>query len=330
MKNKRIFLLVILCMFILLKSGSNGNNVYAEEGGYQIKVNMTKNCITIYEKNSSSEYELPVKAMACSVFENALTEEISYSVTGASEWKQMKDGTFSQYAVEFDTDIAICSSPYLAQSKDTLDMEKFNGIGENNSTQNIWVCTADAKWLYENCSAGNEIILYNDENSDGPLGKPDTIKLNSNSKFTNWDPTDNDENNPWKNNQARIEGVKDIEVVEGDEVDFLQNVKGYDICGNDITRSIIIMGSYDLKKEGTYTITYYLKDATGSQANQSANIFVKKNSGQYVTENVGSDTATPSEIKSEKSDGEKIKILIIIAVSAFAIAFMIIKYTKKD
>lgn len=40
-------------------------------------------------------------------------------------------------------------------------------------------------------------------------------------------------------------------------------------------------------------------------------------------------TATASEISREKSNGEKMRILIEIGIAAFAVAFGIIRYTKR-
>ncbi len=318
-----------LCIMTICLVICMNKKTYAEQGDYMLKVNVASGCITVYEKGGNGEYNVAVKTFSCSADDTIVKLDETYTIAGQQEWKKMSDGTYSQYVMELSNGISICSSSYTAESRDTLDMARFNGIGSEKSVENVWLCASDAKWIYENCKIGNTVVFYSEENNPGPLGKPETIKLNSQSKFTNWDPTDSDENNPWKNSSARIEGVKDIEITAGEQVDLFQNIKGYDICGNDVTKNIIIMGSYELTKEGTYTIMYYLKDATGSQVNKSANLIVKrgKNTQSGLTDT--NNTATASEIGGEKSNGEKMRILIGIGIAAFVVAFGIIRYTKR-
>ena len=52
--------------------------------------------------------------------------------------------------------------------------------------------------MYENCPAGTQVTFYTEENP-GPLGKPTTQLITEDEQVRGWDPTDSDENNPWKN-----------------------------------------------------------------------------------------------------------------------------------
>ena len=54
----------------------------------------------------------------------------------------------------------------------------------------------DAKWIYDNCPSGTAVEVYDSEDP-GPLGKPETMKLDKDNANKGWDPTDPDENNPW-------------------------------------------------------------------------------------------------------------------------------------
>jgi hypothetical protein len=328
MKIRKI--LIFICVFIISVTGMGRvsfTEIMADEVDYMIKVNMSKNSITIYEKGSTGEYTIPIKAMACATFEVDITEELNYAVMDKSEWKQMSDGTYSHYVTQIDANIAICSTPYSAQANDTLDREKFNTLGDGKSTQNIWVNTADAKWIYENCTAGTVVQLYSNSDNDGPFGKQETIKMDENCVYPNWDPTDNDENNPWLNNSARLEGVKDLEIYEGEEINLMENVKGYDICGNDISYDVIIMGTYDLNKEGQYTITYYLKDVTGSQTNKTADLVVKSRTQESSEVDLETSEDVTEELVEEKGRGEKIENLIGIGIIALVITLIIVKHS---
>ena len=55
----------------------------------------------------------------------------------------------------------------------------------------------NAKWIYDNCATGTLVKFYEDSNP-GPLGKPSEQKISSETEYRNWDPTDPDPNNPWK------------------------------------------------------------------------------------------------------------------------------------
>lgn len=315
-------LAVILCLCSFRE-----RDVYAvNENKYLIRINVAKNCITIYEKDNLNEYTVPVKAMTCSAFTDNMEVETVYSIIGKEDWKRATDGTYSKYAVNLDEVTAICSTPYSAQENDALITEKFNKIGKEYSSENIWLNNADAKWIYENCEAGTTVVLYSNADEAGPLGIPHSIKIPEDAEFANWDPTDDDTDNLWRNKSARIEGIKTIETREGTEADLLKGIKAYDTCGNDVTESLIVMGNYDFNKAGTYTITYYLMDAIGSQVSESAELKVRE-----TPENTKMETGSQNTDGSkEKTKGQKVRVIIILGVVSLLGTFFIIRYTKKE
>lgn len=325
MKIKRLILglVVILCICRVREIEVCAEN----ENRYLIRINVAKNCITIYEKNNINEYTVPVKAMACSAYTDSLAVETTYTVLGKEEWKQMADGTYSKYATNLDEVTAICSSPYRLQENNALITEKFNGIGVEYSSENIWLNNADAKWIYEKCGIGTVVVVYSDANEAGPLGRPDSIKIPEDAEYANWDPTDDAADNLWKSKSARIEGMKNIETTEGTEVDLLQGIRAYDICGNDVTDSLIVMGNYDFNRAGTYAITYYLMDAIGSQVSESVELNVI-DAKEYAMNELSNYQMTG--LKKEKTASQKIKIIFGLGVAALIGALILIKYTKKD
>lgn len=332
-KKIAVYMCILVYTFMTFISGLYNARieVMADEGDYMIKVNVAGNCITIYEKGSTGEYTVPVKSMACAVFEGEISEEVNYVIADKEEWREMEDGTYSHYVTRISDNISICSSPYLAQANDTLDKDKFNVIGDGKSNQNIWVNTADAKWIYENCDAGANVQLYSDDESISMMEKPGVIKLGASAEYPDWDPTDDNENNPWLNKSARIDGIKDIQIYEGEEINLLDGVKGYDICGNDVTDSIIIMGTYDFNKEGKYTIIYYLKDVTGSQVNRTANLTVNSKSGVNSSGEIKNNSQYNGEDEEvEKSTGDKVEIMVGIGVIALVMALIIIKRSNSQ
>ena len=71
----------------------------------------------------------------------------------------------------------------------------------------IRLTVADAKWIFDNCPLGTSVEFYSSSNP-GPLGKPSAKKISSYGKpLMNWDPTDPDPNNPWRN-QEKLEAEK--------------------------------------------------------------------------------------------------------------------------
>jgi len=61
----------------------------------------------------------------------------------------------------------------------------------------IRLTVEDAKWIYDNCKSGTTVEFYTSEDP-GPLGKPDAIKITEHEEYRGWDPTDPNENNPWR------------------------------------------------------------------------------------------------------------------------------------
>lgn len=297
---------------------------------YLIRINVSMNCMTVYRKNSMNEYEVPVKAMACSVYSSNFDGGADYTVMGRQEWSTAADGTYSRWAIKIDETTVICTAPYREEMNSaSLITEKYNDIGDNYSSENIWLSYADAKWIYDNCIDGTIVELYSNTNEAGPLGKPDTIKLPDMGESAKWDPTDEAEENPWKQKSAYITGMREIETVKGENVDFLKGIKGYDTCGNDVTDRIIIMGNYDLNKEGTYTITYYLIDAVGSQASESTLLTVKNNDNE-TTSNKEKISNKDNQTKNQKSNHEKLKTILILAAVSVIGAWGLIKYTNRE
>lgn len=67
-----------------------------------------------------------------------------------------------------------------------LKASDYNKLGSPASHGCVRLCVRDAKWIYDNCSSGTMVTIY-DSSDPGPLGKPATIKIPASQ---NWDPTD--------------------------------------------------------------------------------------------------------------------------------------------
>lgn len=164
---------------------------------YYIKVNRQANCVTIYAKDESGEYTVPIKAMVCSVGLDNQTPIVVGEISDKYEWRLLFGDVYGQYAVRFDGHIMFHSVPYTTTSKDSLKEGQYNLLGQPASQGCVRLSVADAKWIYDNCRKGTQVEVYDSENP-GPLGKPAAIQVDPYHFFRGWDPTDPDPSNPWK------------------------------------------------------------------------------------------------------------------------------------
>lgn len=189
-------------------SGNSGktNNNKSNTPKYYIKVNNTANVVTIYTKDSSGNYTVPFKAMVCSTG-TATPQSGKYSLNGRRYiWHTLFGHTpgtyvYGQYATNIDgRNILFHSVPYTTKNDPTsLEYLEYDKLGTKASAGCIRLTVQDAKWIYNNISSGTTVEFYKDSNP-GPLGKPSAAKISQySSPYKNWDPTDSNPSNPWKN-----------------------------------------------------------------------------------------------------------------------------------
>lgn len=279
----------------------------ASEYPYLIKVNRLLNCVTVYTKNSAGEFTVPYKAMACSTGKYINNTPLgTFRTSSKYNWRLMVDGTHSQYATRVYGGILFHSVPCYRPSKDQLEVAEFNKLGSPASLGCIRLTVQDSKWIHDNCPSGTTVIIYDDADSPGPLGKPSVIKIPENSPFAGWDPTDPDAANPWNNCSPSIT-ASDVTIPAGSSYDIRNNVTAADTCGNDITSSIMVNGSYDINTPGSYPVTFSVTDLLGRSASVSI-ILTVTSSASVSTETVKpteTDTTRPKETTSEANTTTK-------------------------
>ncbi len=236
---------------------------------YLIKVNRLLNCVTVYTKNPAGEFTVPYKSMACSTGKYINNTPLgTFRTSSKYNWRLMVDGTHSQYATRVYGGILFHSVPCYRPSKDQLEVAEFNKLGSPASLGCIRLTVQDSKWIHDNCPSGTTVIIYDDASSPGPLGKPSVIKIPENSPFAGWDPTDPDAANPWNNCNPSIT-ASDVTIPAGSSYDIRTGVSATDTCGNDITSSIMVNGSYDVNTPGSYPVTLSVTDLLGRSASVS-------------------------------------------------------------
>ncbi len=174
------------------KSTSNGSPYY-------IKVNYQANTVTVYSKDSEGNYTNPCKAMICSTG-TATPRSGVYKTSDKYKWGTLIGGVYGHYSTRIVGSILFHSVPYT-RNKDNGSIEywEYDKLGTTASAGCVRLTVADCKWIYDNCPAGTQVEFY--ASSDpGPLGKPSARKIsNAEGDLKNWDPTDPDSDNPWRN-----------------------------------------------------------------------------------------------------------------------------------
>lgn len=162
---------------------------------YYIKVNYGANAVTIYKKDESGYYSIPVKAMVCSCG-TATPKSGVYKTSKGYEWGTLEGGTFGRYSTRIVGGILFHSVPYTSESEDTLEYWEYDKLGTTASLGCVRLSVADTKWIFDNCEVGTQVEFYT-SSDPGPLGKPTAQKISDNVECRNWDPTDTSSNSPW-------------------------------------------------------------------------------------------------------------------------------------
>lgn len=183
---------------------------------YYIKVNNEANVVTVYKKDTQGKFNTPVRAMVCSIGDET-PQSGTYKLTGYKrEWNHLQGDVWGQYAVQIIGNILFHSVPYTEASKDKLEYWEYDKLGTKASLGCIRLKVEDVKWIYDNCPKGTVVEFYSDKNP-GPLGKPPVKKISDDEEVRDWDPTDPDENNPWKEylkNQTLEKAKKEQNIIE--------------------------------------------------------------------------------------------------------------------
>ena len=192
-----------LMLFCLLFCGFGVNAFAAEKKTYPyyVTVNLTENVVTVYEKDADGKYTVPMKAFRCSVGKS--TPEGAFQTQVKYDWRYLFGDVWGQYATRITGHYLFHSVPYFEKDKSTLEYEEYNKLGTTASMGCIRLTVKDAKWIYDNCPIGTTVKMYRGDVKE-PL-QPETVqKINVNdTEKRGWDPTDPDQNNPWRKGEFR-------------------------------------------------------------------------------------------------------------------------------
>ena len=157
-----------------------------QKSSYYIRVNRTASCVTVYAKDGEKGYTIPVVAFVCSAGKGTPTG--TFKIRDKLRWHELMGPCWGQWCEHLTDDILFHSVYYNQKNNNrTLDVSAYNKLGTMASHGCVRLRAGDAKWIYDNCKVGTQVVIYNDKKNPGPFDKPKIEKLSSSHT---WDPTD--------------------------------------------------------------------------------------------------------------------------------------------
>lgn len=157
------------------------------KGPHHIKINKEMNTMTIYVKDGSNGFIIPLKTFLISTGDD--TPLGTFETPEKYRWRLMNSGVYAQYATRLGPELPILMHSVIYDRPDTYTAwaSTYNYMGVARSAGCIRLLSSDAKWIYDNCPTGTTVTVYNDY-IPGPYERP-TIKAEIPHAQT-WDPTD--------------------------------------------------------------------------------------------------------------------------------------------
>lgn len=270
MKSKSVLIALALILFGFVAFGKEAKAA----APYLIKINKQQCVVTIYEQDKQGKFTKPIKAFVCSP--GNATPLGTFSLKEKIRWHELDGPTYGQYCSRIVDGVLFHSVWYYKPQPDALSLTQYNNLGYRVSHGCVRLCVRDAKWIYENCSSGTTVVIYNSKNP-GPLGKPISIKVPG---YSGWDPTDIwSSGNPWNKKKPSISGAENGTVIYASKFDINKGIKVKNTTGMDAKKLLEVEIFYkkasgkfkkvtllNTKKPGVYKITYKITDEIGRKA----------------------------------------------------------------
>lgn len=162
-------------------------NIIGWQPSYYAMVNRQACTVTMYAKDGGNGYIIPVCAFACSVGKSGTpTPSGTFYTSNKYRWHTLMGPSYGQYCTRITGGVLFHSVAGYNMTPYNIRASAYNMLGSPASHGCVRLCVRDAKWIYDNCSSGMRVTIY-DSGWPGPMGKPNTIKIPS---WQNWDPTD--------------------------------------------------------------------------------------------------------------------------------------------
>ena len=162
------------------------SSIIGAQSSYYAEVDRTRCTVTIYAKDSSGQYRIPVKTMTCSVgLPSTPTPAGTYTTSAKYRWKELMGPSWGQYATRIVGGVLFHSVAGSAANSYSVPAVEYNKLGTPASHGCVRLNVRDAKWIYDNCQLGMTVRIG--DNLYAPFDKPNSIYIPASQ---NYDPTD--------------------------------------------------------------------------------------------------------------------------------------------
>ena len=140
---------------------------------FAMDVDVRSQVVKVYTYDENKDYNVLVRVMICSTGTTKYPSKPgTYVLSGRkARWCTFPKwgGGTAQYWTKIDDNIAFHSIMYANYNPDKPNMSTFNHLGRRASHGCIRLHTTDAKWVYDNITAGTKVTIHNDGNTDKEL-----------------------------------------------------------------------------------------------------------------------------------------------------------------
>ena len=135
-------------------------NAVAKPFKHRIEVSLDRQVVEVYERNMLGAYDL-VQTFTCSTgLHDSTPRGIFLDGHPLNRWHYFKKFyCWAQYSFEIEGDILFHSVIYSSDNESSLRSGSLYALGNPASHGCVRLKVADAKWLYENCMRGENVIV---------------------------------------------------------------------------------------------------------------------------------------------------------------------------
>lgn len=133
---------------------------------YRLTIDLTNQVTTVYGLDENGDYTTLVRQMICSTGTDSDPTPIkTFVLNGRRErWAYFpKWGSYAQYWTRLDSLNAFHSVIYRSVDEMALATGSYTGLGKKASHGCVRLMIDDAKWIYDNCGKGTEVVSFNGE-----------------------------------------------------------------------------------------------------------------------------------------------------------------------
>ena len=127
---------------------------------YRIEVSLARQMVDVYKRNMFGQYDL-VQSFKCSTgLHDSTPRGIFLDGHPMNRWHHFqKFYCWAQYSFEIEGDILFHSVIYSSNNENSLRSGSLYALGNPASHGCVRLTVADAKWLFENCKRGENVII---------------------------------------------------------------------------------------------------------------------------------------------------------------------------